>query len=243
MKKVFLILCCFSYLLTNAQNGEIEVINTTVNSKYAELGVTYLNNSTIIFASSKKDNSEKNFSKGRRRTNQHMYLELYKANILENGDLEQLQIYSTEEDNKIFESDISFAPDGKTVYFTWNNFYNTQKRKDSAKWKTLQIIKATKLNETSGIYNIRHLPFNSKEYSIRYPEVSKDGKKLFFVSDMPNGYGGNDIYVVDILENDTYSKPRNLGENINTKQHEFFPFVANDNTLYFSTYGHESIGI
>ena len=84
MKKVFLILCFCSYLLINAQEKKIEVINTTVNSKYAELGVTYLNNNNVIFASSKKDNSEKNFSKKRRRTNQHMYLELYTAKILKN---------------------------------------------------------------------------------------------------------------------------------------------------------------
>jgi len=241
MKIFCSVIFIFFATILSAQEKEIEISNTSINSSYAEFGITYFNSNTVIFASSKKVESDKNFSKSRRETNQQLFLDLYQGIVSDNGDIIETGKFSNELDSKFFESDISFTPDGKTIYFTWNNFYNTQSRKDSAKWKSLQLMKAS-INERFEISNIRHLPFNSEAYSVRYPEVSKDGKQLFFASDMPNGNGGTDIYVVDIFDNDTYSKPKNLGKTINTKEDEIFPFIDKNNTLYFASYGHKGIG-
>ena len=241
MKIFCSVIFIFFVTFLSAQEKEIEIFNTSINSSYAEFGITYFNSNTVIFASSKKVESDKNFSKSRRETNRQLFLDLYQGIVSENGDIIETGKFSNELDSKFFESDISFTPDGKTIYFTWNNFYNTQSRKDSAKWKSLQLMKAS-INERFEISNIRHLPFNSEAYSVRYPEVSKDGKQLFFASDMPNGFGGTDIYVVDIFSNDTYSKPKNLGKTINTKEDEIFPFIDNNNTLYFASNGHKGMG-
>ena len=59
------------------------------------------------------------------------------------------------------------------------------------------------------------LPFSSDNYSVEHPFLTKDGKKLYFASDMPGSLGSFDIYVVDVNEDGTYSQPRNLGETIN----------------------------
>jgi len=89
--------------------------------------------------------------------------------------------------------------------------------------------------------NVKELPFNSEEYSVGHPSVSEDGKKLYFVSDL-NGYTGfTDIFVVDILENGRYSKPKNLGNKINTSGREMFPFITEDR-LYFASDGHLGLG-
>ena len=241
MKKI-LHLFIFLFLTSIfAQQQEYEVFNTSVNSKNAEMGITYLSEGNVIFASSKKNDKDKIFKKNRRKNNRQLYLELYQAVIAKNGDLIETNKFSNDINNKFFESDISFTSDGKTIYFTWNNFYNTEKRIDSAKWRTLQIMKAD-LNENLEISNIERLPFNSEKYSVRNPEVSKDNKQLFFVSDMPNGFGKTDIYFVNILGDNNYSKPKNLGPNINTKQDELYPFVDENNTLYFSSYGHKGKG-
>jgi len=237
------ILQLFSLLFLTSlysQQQGFEVFNTSINSGDAELGITFLNENTVIFASSKKNKEDKYFKKNRRKNNRQLHLELYQANILESGELAQTNKFSNEINNKFFESDISFSTDRKIVYFTWNNFYNTKSRKDSAKWKTLQIMKAS-INENFEISDINRLPFNNEKYSVRSPHVSKNGKQLFFVSDMPNGYGKMDIYVVDILANGMYSEPRNLGSNVNTKESELYPF-KDDNILYFSSYGHKGKG-
>jgi hypothetical protein len=241
MKNLLNSLLLFSVTFLFAQNTKIEIINTSVNSSYAELGITYFNSKTVIFASSKKVETDKNFSKSRRKTNRQLYLELYFGTILENGDIIQTGKFNKQVNSVYFESDISFTPDKKTIYFTWNNFYNTQKRRDSAKWKTLRIVKA-QINENFELSNIQDLPFNSNKYSVKNPEVSKDGKQLFFVSDMPDSFGETDIYVVDILDNNSYSKPKNLGKNVNTKETEMFPFVDENKTLYFTSNGHKGLG-
>ncbi|MFO7674110.1 MAG: hypothetical protein R6V74_10425, partial [Lutibacter sp.] len=182
MKKLLPILLILFFNFLYAQEAVYEILNTSINSKFAELGVTYSSNNSVIFASSKKDDS------GRRTNNRQLSLELYHGLITGNGDIIQTDKFSSEINNKFFESDIAFTPDFKTIYFTWNNFYSALKSKDSAKWKTLYMFKAS-INQNFEISNVTPLPFNSKEYSVRSPAVSKDGKKLYFVSDMPGGFG------------------------------------------------------
>jgi peptidoglycan-associated lipoprotein len=67
-----------------------------------------------------------------------------------------------------------------------------------------------------------------------HPAISPDGQTLYFVSDMPGGIGGNDIWVVT-QEGGSWGDPKNLGEEINTPGNELFPFVHADGTLYFSS--------
>ncbi len=240
MKKIALIFFLSISTLVFAQQYEYEIFNTSVNSKDAELGVTYLNAKSVVFASSKKTEDDKVFSKNRRQNNRQLFIELYQGIINENGDIIQTGKFSKETNNMFFISDITFTKDLKTTYFTWNNYYNTTSRKDSTKWKTLHIVKAS-LNQNYEVSNIMELPFASEDYSIMQPELSSDGKQLYFVSDMPNGYGETDIYVVDVHADGTFGTPKNLGPNINTSSSEAFPFIT-ENTLYFSSYGHNSKG-
>lgn len=234
---VFLLISVSNY----AQQFEYEVSPTSINSKFAELGVTYINDRTILFASSQKNANDISFSKERRKQNRQLHLEIYLANITNNGDLIQGNEFNLETKNMFFESDVTFSPNQKAIYFTWNNFYNTEKKIDSAKWKTLRVVKAT-INENHVLSNIKPLPFNNENYSVRNPTISKDGKKLYFVSDMPGGFGDTDIYMVDVLDDNTYGLPINLGREINSKKSELFPFIDENNILYFSSYGHNSMG-
>lgn len=58
---------------------------------------------------------------------------------------------------------------------------------------------------------------------------------------MPGDYGGTDIYKTT-MEGDTWSKPENVGNEINTSRNEMFSFMHHDGTFYFSSDGHESLG-
>ncbi len=76
-----------------------------------------------------------------------------------------------------------------------------------------------------------------------HPSISSDGLTLYFVSDMPGGSGLKDIYsVTRNSESDSWSKPRNLGTDINTPGNELFPYIRNDGTLYFASDGHIGMG-
>ncbi|SDW79072.1 OmpA family protein [Lutibacter oricola] len=239
MKKIALAVLLLTAIFTQAQEKEKEykIFNTSINSKYAEVGVIYLSENNVLFASSKRDENDGAFKKNRRKNNKQLYLDLYNATISENGNLKQTKKFTNDINNKFFESDVCFTKDLKTVYFTWNNYYNTSKRKDSLNWKTLHIVKAT-INKNFQLSNIIDLPFNNEEYSVKSPMLNSDESKLYFVSDNPDNLGETDIYVVDILGNNKYSQPRNLGSKINTKEAELFPFIDSQNNLYFASTGH-----
>lgn len=85
------------------------------------------------------------------------------------------------------------------------------------------------------------MPFNSKFYSVGHPAISEDGKTIFFISDMDGGAGGTDLYVSSFVEGQ-WSSPKNMGEKINTKGNEKYPFISHDNILFFSTDGRYGMG-
>ena len=236
MRSVLLFLTLLFSSTLFSQQVEYKVFNTSINSEYAELGVSYLYRNSIIFASSKKNDEDKSFKKDRRRNNSQFHLEFYKGIVAENGDIIENGKFSNEIKNKFYEADISFSPDLKTVYFTWNNYYSAETKEDIEKWNTLRIVKAS-VSDNFQIGNVTFLPINSSSYSVRSPIVSSDGKKLFFVSDMPGGYGENDIYYIDILMDGTYGAPVNLGSAINSKNSELYPSVDSNHNLYFSSIG------
>ncbi|HQZ43848.1 MAG TPA: OmpA family protein, partial [Flavobacteriales bacterium] len=88
---------------------------------------------------------------------------------------------------------------------------------------------------------VKELPFNSDDYSTGHPALSPDDTKLYFVSDMPGGFGGTDVYVVE-YNNGQWGTPVNLGKEINTEGNEMFPFITTDNVLFFASDGHKGLG-
>ncbi|MEM6844796.1 MAG: OmpA family protein [Bacteroidota bacterium] len=85
------------------------------------------------------------------------------------------------------------------------------------------------------------LSFNNPAYSVGHPTVTPDGKTLYFISDMPGGVGGTDLYVSH-YQDGAWQTPTNLGKPVNTEGDEMFPFIHSDQTLYFSSDGHSGLG-
>ena len=85
------------------------------------------------------------------------------------------------------------------------------------------------------------LPMSSDEYSVAHPSVSRNGKRLFFSSNMPGGFGGTDLYLT-VYEDGQWGPVVNLGAGINTSGNEVFPHIGYDGRLYFSSDGYLGIG-
>lgn len=84
----------------------------------------------------------------------------------------------------------------------------------------------------------------AKDYNVMHPTLSADGKLLIFACDKVEGFGGYDLYYsVKIGSDDEvkWSEPKNMGNKINTKGNDVFPFLDAD-TLYFSSDGHPGMG-
>ncbi|MBU3011661.1 OmpA family protein [Polaribacter vadi] len=207
-----------------------------LNTPFSDFGVTEYQN-TILFSSPRK---LKAISTDVDESNKANFLDIYqvnKADIFSEG---KKQRFSNLVNEKFHESSISFSPNYKVMYFTRNNYNYGNYKVDGRGYINLKIYKAEFIN--SRWQNIVELPFCSDNYSVGHPSVSKDGKLLYFVSDMPGSIGATDLYVVNINANGSFGMPRNLGNTINTKGREMFPFIADDNTLYFSSDGHKGAG-
>ena len=75
-----------------------------------------------------------------------------------------------------------------------------------------------------------------------HPAISHDGSTLYFVSDLPGGFGKKDIWKVTRSGGGAWSKPVNPGPDINTSGDELFPYESEDGTLYFSSDGQIGMG-
>ncbi len=203
-----------------------------INTEYADFGAKPLGNK--LFFVSARDTKGKTYS-----WDQQPYLDIYQADYIE-GVVSNIEKVPGEVNTKYHDGTFCFTPDGKTMYFTRDNYYYKQYKTDTSGVSRLKLYQA-KLHNDEWVA-IKELPFNSDNYSVGHPAVSPDGKKLYFSSDMPGGMGQSDLYVVDIKGDDTYSKPRNLGPNINTEGRESFPFISKNGDLYFSSDGHLGLG-
>ena len=213
------------------QDSSYVLKNLKINSEYSDFSPMYYGKEKLLYSSAK----DTLFLNTRRyKWDNQPYLDLYTAKIdSAQTDASGTHGFSKNVNTKYHEASATFSPDGKTIYFTRNNY--KKKKKIKRDQKGINHLKLYMSKEIDGEWTeAEELPFNSNNYSTGHPALSADGKKLFFVSDMPGGYGGTDIYAVDVLENNTYSEPRNLGLAVNSSHKEMFPFIAKDK-LYFSS--------
>lgn len=141
--------------------------------------------------------------------------------------------------NKLHAASASYSNGGGAVFYTTSNTDGMKKSELTEKLIGLKISRDTIINGT--YTKTDDLPFNSKEYSTGHPAMDANGKNLYFVSDMPGGLGGTDIYETH-LENGVWSKPENLGDKINTSGNELYPFMDSLGNFYFSSNGRVGMG-
>lgn len=149
------------------------------------------------------------------------------------------QLLKGDVSGRFHEGPACFSNDGNTVYFTRSNYFKRKMNVNENKENNLKIFKATL--KDGKWKNLEEFPFNSDDYSIGHPTLSADEKTLYFVSDMPGGFGGTDIYK-SVWDGSNWSKPENLGAIVNTKGNEMFPYIHTDDALYFSSNAHNSMG-
>lgn len=217
-------------------NKQFEIKNLNVNSVYSDFSPVFYNDEEVVFSSA-ADSSI--FNTRKYKWNNQPYLDLYTAKLnKESQELTDASKLSKKINTKYHEASVAFTPDRTTMYFTRNNYGKKLKRDN----KGVNHLKIYKSNLVDGEWTeATEVPFNSDNYSTGHPAISPDGKKMYFVSDMPGSIGETDIFVVDLLENGQFSEPRNLGPSINTEQKEMFPFV-NEEKLYFSSNGYVGMG-
>ena len=217
-------------------SGRYTLENAGINSDKSDYGSAFYKNK-VIFASAR---DTAGFGSRKHAWTGESFTNLYGSVIGDRGTLSDAQRFGKKLNSKFHESTPVFTKDGKTVYFTRNNFLNGKKGKDADRVTLLKIYKATL--DGDQWTEITELPFNSDQYNVAHPALSSDEKTLYFASNMPGTIGQSDIFKVTINSDGTFGTPVNLGKTINTEGRETFPFVSADNELYFASDGHPGLG-
>ncbi len=217
-------------------SGRYTVENAGINSKYSDYGTAVTLNK-IVFTSARDTGSL-----GQRKhtwTDQH-FTDLYVADLDEEMNPGVVDKFDKTVQSKFHEATPTFTKDGKTMYFTRNNYLEGKKGKNANNVTLIKIYKASLENDQW--VNITELAFDSDNYSTAHPSLSPDEKTLYFASDMPGTLGQSDLFKVEINEDGTFGTPMNLGSTINTEGRESFPFVNDENEIYFASDGRPGMG-
>jgi outer membrane protein OmpA-like peptidoglycan-associated protein/tetratricopeptide (TPR) repeat protein len=217
-----------------AKEQSYTIKNLDLNSDKSEFGGVLYNNS--FYFTSARNMSGKNYG-----WNKEPYLDIYKSDFNPDGTFMNIQAI-TELNTADHDGPVTISSDGNTMYFSSISFREKSfEKKDKLKIGKNNLYKTTKENDKWT--NITSLPFNNIAYSTSNPSLSRDGKTLYFSSDMPGSIGGIDLWKTTINPDGTYTTPENLGANINTEGNESFPFITDDNqTLYFASSGRQGLG-
>jgi len=196
----------------------------------------------IVFLSNRKSN-ENLFSF--RKPQEHTFYDLYYAKYNGAKGFQTPEPLKGEVNTPFHEGPATFSSDFNTIYFTRSDFYKNLLGETDENVNVLKIYKAV-LQGNGEWAKLEVFPYNNNQYSVGHPSLTKDGKKLYFVSDMPGGYGGTDIYVSE-RDSNGWGKPLNLGPTINSAGNELFPFIYSvdkDSTpiLYYSSDGLPGLG-
>lgn len=226
-----------NYLGKILEKGKkFNVQNLDFNSEESDFGGTL--NRNVFYITSARNKNRRTYG-----WNQQPYLDIYSAVKNSDGSYQEPVLMNDKINTKYHEGIVAFSPDGKTMYFSRESYFEKDFEKDSiskTRYSQLYLFKATKLG--SDWDTIESLSLNSENYSVKNPSVSADGKTLYFASNMPGGYGQFDIYKASINEDGTLGNPVNLGQKVNTEGQEMFPFISSNNTIYFSSNGHLGLG-
>lgn len=237
--------CDLAALWMGQQSGYKVENYKSMNSAGSDWGLIYEGTTGLIFTSDRITDENVDNRTG------NNWFKLYRYDIkLDN--LRQMELTSAIKDN--FNGDYHIGPialndSANTAYITLTTEVPKKKLDlDKKDWKSrqnlysrrLQLVIAKKINEQWVISG--SFPYNNiQKYSVSSAALSKDGRILYFASDMPGSEGGTDIWYCE-KQGDTWGPPVNCGKNINTKDDDNFPFIAPDGTLYYASKGLPGMG-
>lgn len=150
----------------------------------------------------------------------------------EKGEWERPEPVEGELNTEFDEGIVAFSPDAQTMYLT-------KARRELNAPTSVEIYTSTR-SDAKWSAPVKFEITADTLSTFGHPAVSPDGEYLYFVSDMPGGYGGKDIWRISLKERQ--GSLVNLGPDINTKGNDDFPYVRSDGSLYFSSDGHPGMG-
>ncbi|MDX1446879.1 carboxypeptidase regulatory-like domain-containing protein [Lishizhenia sp.] len=218
-----------------ASSFEVQRVDS-LNTSLSDFGGYYFDSKLYIISNRKGRSAIQNYHD----LNNEHFLDIYELSIRNDYNSGKVKRISKEVNSSYHEGPLCFSEDDQQVYFTRNNIEKGDNGRGKDGIKNLKIYVADIID--GKWLNQRELRINSPDYSVGHPTLSSDGKTLYFVSDMPGGYGGADLYKVAVNKGEVIGEPENLGASINTEGQEVFPWMASNGILYYASDGHLGLG-
>ncbi len=211
--------------------NQYKIKNIQINSAQEDFGTAWYKDK-VVFASSREGGQ---LIARKWNWNELPFLDMYVAEYTDSLELTELKQFDKGLNNKFHEGPAVFADDGRIMAFTRNNY-----KSESSKGETLLEIYFDTYKDGKW-QKETPFPHNSPEYSVGHPTLSPEGDVMYFASNMPGGYGGVDIYK-SMNSDSGWSRPINLGPEINTEGNEMFPNYHRNGILFFASNGHVGLG-
>ncbi|GAB1858492.1 OmpA family protein [Flavobacteriaceae bacterium MHTCC 0001] len=208
-----------------------------INSKYSDFGAIE-HDGKIYFTSARDEGVAIKRVYG---WNEQPFLDIYVADKGSRRRVDHTSKLKGDINSIYHDGPVAITKDGKTMYFSRNAANKFGKETDNQGISHMGIYKAT-LRDSIWT-DVEKLAISNNNYSVQHPALNRDNTKLYFSSDMPGGYGGSDIYYIDLTVADSLRVPKNLGKVVNTKDKEGTPFINNEGILFFSSDGHFGLGL
>jgi hypothetical protein len=169
---------------------------------------------------------------------------VYQSNYRKDDSFGTPTVFFNKMSEDIHMGPVAFTKNGKTIYYTQTNYsiYHRDKTDDGTVWENKLEINVAKINNKR-LSSIKSFKYNNpRKYSVGHACLSPNDSILYYVSDMPGGFGGTDIYYSELERGGEWSDPVNVGPMINTAGNEMFPTMDSTGILYFSSDGRIGLG-
>ena len=197
----------------------------SINSEYNDFSPSVWNGN-LLFTSSRKGSMGTSVY----HYDDQSYLKVYKAKVNGKKSFGEPELMDEEINGSLHDGPVLFAPKFSTLFLTRNNL--DFKQKNNAFENRLKLYYS---NYKDGKWEaLKEFQYNDESYSVGHAALPPSGRFIYFTSDRKDGYGQTDIWFCRYTPNG-WTTPQNLGELVNTKGKEMFPFALNDSVLYFSS--------
>jgi outer membrane protein OmpA-like peptidoglycan-associated protein len=249
---------CDSALIWMAAPVPYRVTNLeAANTTHSDWGAQWYGDHSIVFTSdslrSRALGRGKKIDREVYRRTGHPFQKIYVLDSTVKG-LGKVKGFSEEMNaNTFHDGPVSFSTKGDTAYYTVTNpeamtdpgdVVKYKEGKKTITWTLRRLEIFWTVKDSTGNWGPAHSLSvnNASSYSVGHAAVSRDGKTLYFTSDMPGGEGKTDIWFVARQDDGSWSAPVNCGSVLNTFDEDAFPTIGVDGRLYFASKGHPGMG-
>ncbi|WP_144665280.1 OmpA family protein [Dokdonia sp. Hel_I_53] len=225
-------------------NSAFKIVKSNLSSESDDFGAVRVGDSIFFVSDRPSENVLSNLFGKRFKTTQRPFLDIYGVRVNDKNEFaDEPVLLSKAINSKLHDGNFCFNSEGSEMFISRSAFSegDTDRIFDEEGTNRVHLYKSVRID---GIWReAERLPFVRDEFSYMHPSLTRDGRRLYFSSDMDGGLGGFDIYYVMISLDGSYGTPVNLGPTINTTQRDQFPYVSGTGDLYYSTNGRVGLGM